>query len=171
VPRPHIHLLIAVVPVIAYFALRYRGRPSVKLVYVVFFGSQFPDLVDKPLATELFWIPNGRMFAHSLMIALPISIGVLLFVWRRDQLREGTAFVFAYLSHIVADFRQHLFQPNPTLHPNMLWPLSEVREHHVPYWGGPGGIYADLWAAFSIFVLLLTAYLIITELDAEATAV
>ncbi|WP_380679199.1 metal-dependent hydrolase [Salinigranum sp. GCM10025319] len=167
--RPHIHLLIAVVPVILYVLLRYRALPSLALVYVAFFGSQFPDLVDKPLATELLLIPNGRMFTHSLMIAVPVSIGVILFVRRRGYLREGAAFVFAYLSHIVADFHRQLLQQNPTVHPNMLWPLSEVREHHIPFWAGPGDMYVHLWTAFSIVVLLLTAYLIKTELDAHAT--
>jgi hypothetical protein len=47
---PHEHLLVALLPVVAYVGVRDRSR------------SQFPDLVDKPLAHQFCVLPSGRVF-------------------------------------------------------------------------------------------------------------
>jgi hypothetical protein len=65
------------VPVFAYVLVRNRGLPSRALSFAVFVGSQFPDLVDKPLAQELVVIPSGRVFVHSLLFAVLISVSRL----------------------------------------------------------------------------------------------
>ena len=91
------HLFVAALPVVAYVLVRDRRLPTPKLLYVVFVGSQFPDLVDKPLAHQFLLIPNGRMFAHSLVVAVPLCLVVTLAVRRSGHLREGVTFAFAYL--------------------------------------------------------------------------
>lgn len=73
------HFIIALLPVAVYALLRDKQLPSLQLVAVTFFGSQFPDLVDKPLAYELSLIPSGRVFMHSLPFAIPLSIAVVTY--------------------------------------------------------------------------------------------
>jgi membrane-bound metal-dependent hydrolase YbcI (DUF457 family) len=159
------HFLVAAIPVVVYVFLRDRELPSRKLAFVVLVGSQFPDLIDKPLAYQFFLIPNGRMFAHSLVIAIPLSIAVLLFVRRTGHTREGLAFGFAYLSHIVADFRRMLLRADPQFSPNVLWPLVPANPVGLePRWAGPGSINVKLWTAFSAALLLVTVYLVWAEL-------
>ena len=65
------HFLVAFLPVLMYVLVIDRRLPTVRLVAVAFIGSQFPDLVDKPLAYQFGLIPSGRVFMHSLPIALP----------------------------------------------------------------------------------------------------
>lgn len=164
------HFLVAAVPAVAYVVLRTRTLPSRKLLFVLFVGSQFPDLVDKPLAHQFHLIPNGRMFTHSVVVALPVSLGVLLLARRTDNVPAGLAFLFAYFTHIVGDRRTQLLQPNPQIHPNLLWPLTQVeRAQGVPSWAGPGSINVKLWTVFSLVLLLVTASLTRQEVRAHSS--
>jgi hypothetical protein len=50
-----------------------RGhRPTAATALVVAVASQFPDLVDKPLAWTLSVLPSGRSLAHSLLVLVPL---------------------------------------------------------------------------------------------------
>lgn len=161
------HLLATAIPVLAYVLIRDRARPTRKLLFVVFFGSLFPDLIDKPLAYQWFLIPNGRAFAHSPLIAIPLSIGVLLIVRRTGHVREGVVFVFAYVAHIVADFWWLLDYPASNHYQYLLWPLVPApTTPRVPAWAGPNAIYLTLWTVFSLAVLFFTGYLLVRELRA-----
>ena len=71
------HFLVAFLPVLMYVLVIDRRLPSVRLAAVAFIGSQFPDLVDKPLAYQSGLIPSGRVFMDSLPIALPFLIGII----------------------------------------------------------------------------------------------
>jgi len=44
------HLLVAALPVIAYTTIRHQRVPDGMVLFGVVLGSQFPDLIDKPLA-------------------------------------------------------------------------------------------------------------------------
>lgn len=145
---------------------RDRSPPTRGLLFVVFVGSLFPGLVDKPLAHQFFLIPTGRAFTHSPLVAIPLSVGVLLAVQRSGHLREGTAFVFAYGAHVVTDVLWMLeYTPTDPLR-HLLWPLLPAPSTpRVPEWAGPGEIYLTLWTAFSITLLSLTVYLLARELD------
>lgn len=162
--RPIEHFIVAVVPVLLYVVIRDRQLPSSRLVWIVFFGSQFPDLVDKPLAHVFFVLPSGRVFMHSLPFAVPISIGVLGYAWRTRRPRAGVAFVFAYLSHLAADNYRAFIGPNPHVPPDLLWPLVPPKPRPiVPYWAGPASINLHLWTLFSVIVLSVTAYFLVTD--------
>lgn len=80
-----------------------RGRaPGALLLPWIVLGSQFPDLVDKPLAWYLGAIPSGRMLAHSVFVATVVVAGAVWLAGRFDS-HAGTAFGVAYLSHLLGD--------------------------------------------------------------------
>lgn len=124
---PWSHLFVAVFPVILYVALRHRRLPSALLIGAVATGSQFPDLVDKPLAWGVDVLINGRMFMHSLVFAIPISTAVILIATKYGNISLGSGFVFGYLLHIAGDFYTAFVGPAQYIPSNMLWPLLAPR--------------------------------------------
>jgi hypothetical protein len=164
---PSEHFIIALLPVAGYALLRDRHLPSLQLVAVTFFGSQFPDLIDKPLAYELHLIPSGRVFMHSLPFAVPLSIAVVAYAVRTDRTRLGAAFAFAHLSHLVAD-NQRILPPDPYVSSDLLWPLQPpVMRPAVPQWVGEGAVNLHLWTGFSVLVLALAAYILVVDLQTQ----
>lgn len=107
------------------------GRPPIGLtVFALGFGTQFPDLIDKPLTWTIPLLPYGRSLAHSLF-----SFVLILFVLRilfryPDQRALTTAFGIGYGTHLIGDGL------GPVLHGNyfalgyLLWPLTDVPEGH-----------------------------------------
>ncbi|MCO8244779.1 MULTISPECIES: metal-dependent hydrolase [unclassified Haladaptatus] len=82
---------------------RDEGEQTLLTLVAVAIGSQFPDLVDKPLASNAGILPTGRSLAHSLGTAT-VVIGVVRWIGRRRG-REEEAFAFSvgYLTHSLAD--------------------------------------------------------------------
>ena len=144
-------------------SFRTRRLPSLEIGAVAFVGSQFPDLIDKPLALQLQLIPTGRVFMHSLPFAIPVWLLVFAYGWKTERPRGAAAFVIAHASHLVADNYVPLALgriPN-----DLLWPFRPpVARPAVPYWAGPMSINVHLFTAFSIAVLTVTAYFLITDI-------
>lgn len=162
------HFIVAIVPVSAYVLVRDRRLPHLRLVGIVFVGSQLPDLIDKPLAHQLGLIPTGRVLFHSLPIAIPVICVVGWYALRTNRTRAGGAFAFAYLSHIVADNYRALLPPDPTIPNDMVWPFRPaIPRPTVPYWAGPESINIHLWTVFSVTVLSVTAYYVYLDIAAE----
>ncbi|MFD1570475.1 metal-dependent hydrolase [Halorubrum laminariae] len=162
------HFIVAVVPVVAYVLVRDRRLPTGRLLAVVFVGSQLPDLIDKPLAHQFGLLPSGRVFVHSLPVAIPIVCLAGWYAWRTDRLRTGSAFAFAYLSHLVADNRRALSPPNPTLSDDMLWPLRPATPRpDVPHWAGEASINVRLWSLFAAVVLAVSAYHLYRDINEQ----
>lgn len=108
------HLCLAYLLYVGYAAVRSRRLPARWALLPVAAGSQFPDVIDKPLS---YWelIPSGRSLAHSLFT----FVIVCLVVWRiaehlrnrwpaknwREKLRAMTpaAFTVGYCSHLLGD--------------------------------------------------------------------
>ena len=67
------------------------------------FGSQFPDLVDKPLAWWFGVLPSGRSLAHSLITASVLLSAVYLVSTRFDREEPAVAFAVGYVSHCFSD--------------------------------------------------------------------
>jgi len=75
---------------------------------IVAFASQFPDLIDKPLAWYLGVLPGGRTLAHSLFAAAAAG-AVVLWIGRRWQREEAAfAFILGYITHVVSDIEPRL---------------------------------------------------------------
>lgn len=159
---PHVHFFIALIPVVFFIFIQYRQLPSVELTAVTFVGSQFPDIIDKPLGAQLNLIPTGRVFIHSLPFAVPICIVILAYSWRTDRARGGVVFVYAYLSHLAADNYSALAAgriPN-----DLLWPFRPaIPRPSIPYWAGPNEVTLHLFILYSVVVLLLTTHYVIKD--------
>lgn len=158
------HFIVAFVPALAYVVVCDRRLPTLRFVGVVFLGSQFPDLVDKPLAHQFVVLPSGRVFMHSLPTAVLLLLILGLYGWKTDRTRLSSAFVFAHLSHLLADNHGVLLGPNPQISPDLLWPfVPPVARPVTPSWAGPEGIYVHLWTTFSIIVLSFSVYVLLSD--------
>lgn len=80
-----------------------RRPPTGPAAIAVVFGTQFPDLVDKPLAWTFGVIPNGRSLTHSLFAAALVILVVQLLLRRRGHAVAATAFAVGYLTHLFGD--------------------------------------------------------------------
>ncbi|WP_254535867.1 metal-dependent hydrolase [Halomarina litorea] len=86
-------------------------------------GTQFPDLVDKPLAWSFALLPSGRSLAHSLLTAA-LVIGVGGAVARRYDRRDvAAAFGVGYLSHLLGDALLPLVRLDVVFLRFLAWPL------------------------------------------------
>lgn len=89
----------------------------------VLVGTQFADVVDKPLAWWFGVVPSGRSLAHSLLVAVPLSALVLAVTWHRSHPEVGTAFGLGYASHLVGDTAVAFYYWRPEEFTFLLWPL------------------------------------------------
>ena len=155
--RPIEHLIVALLFVGCYVLLTAQRLLSLKIAAVTFVGSQFPDIIDKPLALELGLLPTGRVGMHSLPVAVPVWALVMLYSWKTDRARAGSAFVIAYASHLLAD--NHTALAGGRIPSDLFWPFSPpVPRPAIPYWAGPRSINIHLFTLFSIGVLGITTY-------------
>jgi hypothetical protein len=80
----------------------------------------------------------------------------------------SAAFIAGHASHILADNYRSLQGPDPSIPPDMLWPLMDAAPRPpVPYWAGPDSINLHLWTLFSATVLTILAYIIIQDIRAH----
>lgn len=104
-------------------AVLLRWRLSRAELIAVFVGSQLPDLVDKPLAWWFSVLPSGRSLFHSLLVAVPLSLLVLVVAWYLTHPEVGFAFGVGYASHLVGDSYAALYYWRPEEFSFLLWPL------------------------------------------------
>jgi hypothetical protein len=83
--------------------LRYRRPPDGQAVLALGIGTQFPDLIDKPLSWTFGILPSGRSMGHSLVFATLLGIVVWYVVRQYDRRTEAVAFFCGHLLHIVGD--------------------------------------------------------------------
>lgn len=106
-----------------YSRLRYRRPPLGPAVLALAVGTQFPDLIDKPLAWSFSVLPSGRSLAHSL-VTLSVVAAVLYWLSRhRSEIREVGAFLAGWTSHVFADGYGVLLGEPGCLN-YLLWPLA-----------------------------------------------
>jgi len=164
---PPEHFLVAFIPLLTYIIVRDKQFPDRRFVAVVFAGTQFPDLIDKPLAYQFGIIPSGRVFMHSLPTAIPVLLVVGFYGWKTNRVRLGAAFVFSHLSHLLADNRRMLIQQNPQIPPELLWPFASIERQITPHWAGTGGINVFLWTLFSLVVLSILVYILVVDMSEQ----
>lgn len=123
----------------------YRDAPSSRETLVVLFAAVLPDLVDKPLAWQFGLLEGGRTLAHSLFLALPLSIVVLIVSYSRGWPRVGWAFAVGYLTHLVSEVLPSAISGEGPGIGLVLWPITaggggqgesfyeEVMVNLVPY--------------------------------------
>jgi len=105
-----------------------ENRPPGEIAAVVLlFGSQFPDLVDKPLAWYLGVLPTGRTLAHSFVLIGPLVVVVYLLAARYSRAEYAIAFSVGAVSHILIDALPALWGgTDPGF---LLWPLVAVEPY------------------------------------------
>lgn len=99
------------------------GRPEILVLAV---GTQFPDLIDKPLGWGTTILPSGVSLAHSYLVAVPaVALGIVLAtgVGRREL---GYAFGLGYLSHTPADVLARYLLSDDVILSAFVWPLVPV---------------------------------------------
>lgn len=97
--------------------------PSDRAAIAAVFGTQLPDLLDKPLGWVFDIFPSGISVGHSLVVALGLSVLVLTAGFRSNYRQESLAFCLGLLSHIPADiFYPMLFGGRPNWAVT-LWPF------------------------------------------------
>lgn len=80
-----------------------RRSPSGPAAIALAVGTQFPDLVDKPLAWSFHLLPSGRSLAHSLLTAVVLVAVLEVLLRRRGAGAIATAFGVGYVSHLLGD--------------------------------------------------------------------
>lgn len=91
-----------------------RGRtPTGAATIALVVGTQFADLVDKPLSWSFDLLPAG-VLAHSLFFAIPFSALVLVVARRVSHTDLAGAFVVGYLSHLPADVLPSFLTGDPS---------------------------------------------------------
>ncbi len=103
--------------------LRTGRVPDGTSVWLVVLGSQFPDLVDKPLAWTFHVLPSGRSFAHSLFTAGSVLGLLSIFARKRDRTEYVYAFGLGYLSHLFADGLYPVLRGRYRKQSYLLWPI------------------------------------------------
>jgi hypothetical protein len=165
---PAEHVVVAFLPALAYVLVRDGRLPRLHVVGLVLVGSLFPDLVDKPLAHQFGLLPSGRVFMHSLPVAVPFLAVVVLYGWRTDRVRPSSAFAFGHLSHLLADTHRALLGPTPRVPPDLLWPFTRPTPRSaVPHWAGAGGVNVRLWTVFSVVVLSVLLSVVLADVRAR----
>lgn len=89
---------------------------------LVLFGTQFPDLVDKPLAWSFHFLPSGRSLGHSLFAFGAVCVLLGAYLRWRDRPFLVVPFAVGYFTHLVTD---------------ALYPLLEGQYRYVAYLGWP----------------------------------
>lgn len=119
-----------------------RGDPPAEWpVFVVAFGTQFPDLVDKPLSWWFGVLPGGRTLAHSIYVGIVILAVVGYVSSRLDRSELAWAFGIGYLTHLVGDsvYALDLYSgSNVETAQFLAWPLTQpivyvIEWHMIPY--------------------------------------
>lgn len=106
-----------------YSRVRNGKVPAGLAVVALAVGTQFPDLIDKPLAWTFGVLPSGRSLGHS-VFALAMVGGVVLWLGRRrGALPAAVAFVVGWGSHLMAD-GYTLLLGEPTCIRYLVWPLA-----------------------------------------------
>ena len=106
-----------------------RPPPSTLTALVVAFGTQFPDLVDKPLAWYFGVLPNGRSLAHSLITATLVCALMIRAADRYDRRELGVAFAVGYLAHLPGDMVGSIANGSFDSLAFLLWPVLPPVEY------------------------------------------
>lgn len=116
------HAAVGYLLYVAYTRLRYDRPPNGLAVVLLLFGTQLPDLIDKPLAWTLPILPSGRSLGHSLLFLAPLVLLVTVAV--RDRNSEwATAFAIGALSHTIVDVLPALIRGDLAYTTSLVWPL------------------------------------------------
>ncbi|MFC7130073.1 metal-dependent hydrolase [Haloferax chudinovii] len=116
------HLLFGAFAYFGYRRIRQLGTSRVSVGLSLTLGTQFPDLVDKPLAWYVGVLPTGRSLAHSIFTFFLVAVVLTQIGWRVDRDEAVFAFLFGYFTHIVGDIIPPLLDGERYYATFFLWP-------------------------------------------------
>lgn len=123
---PWEHLAVGYLLYSGYVRVQHRERPTAAAAVAVAVGTQFPDLVDKPLAWVFGILPSGVSLAHSVFTAAGLSLVVVLLGRRIQRERPAVGFAVGYLSHLPADILYPVILGRRVMVEAFLWPVASV---------------------------------------------
>jgi hypothetical protein len=126
----------AAVGYLAYTALcRFRtgSVPDGAAVLALAVGTQFPDLIDKPLAWYLGVLPSGRSLGHSVFVTALLLAVVhrVAMHYRRQEL--SLAFAVGHLLHLAGDTVYPLADGDIGQLQFLLWPVVSQQGGETGY--------------------------------------
>lgn len=129
---PWEHVLFAYVFYSVFVHFWFRARPTDWPVAALAFGSLLPDLVDKPLAWQFGLFETGWAIAHSVFVAVPLSLLAYAVARYRGADRVGIGFAFGYLLHLVGDVLPASLSRGELYLTPVLWPFGNPTVSHSP---------------------------------------
>lgn len=120
-----------------------RSPPADWAVLTVLLATQVPDLVDKPLSWGLGVFPTGYALGHSVFVAIPVGVGLLVLGVRSGRGALAAAFVVGYWTHLVADVLDPLRRGASPLPNRVLWPVVTDTPYEEALGLGRGVAYLD----------------------------
>jgi len=121
---PWEHLAVGYLLYSGYVHIRGEESPSPAAAVAVAVGTQFPDLVDKPLAWTFGVLSSGVSVAHSVFVFVGLSTILLVLARRLDIEAPGEGFVVGYLSHLPADALYPALLGGGVTVEKLFWPLT-----------------------------------------------
>jgi hypothetical protein len=129
------HVAVAYLLYTAFTRGYYGDLPRGGAVLALVFGSQFPDLLDKPLGWSLSILPGGRTLGHSIFFAIVVLSVVSYLASRYQHSEAATAFAIGYVVHLATDLPLAIFSGDFSDTTFLFWPVLEQ-----PEYANPGGI-------------------------------
>jgi len=123
---PWEHLAVGYLAYSLYCRLRADGPPGGRPVVALAVGSQFPDLVDKPLSWSLGLLASGHSLGHSVFVAVPVAALAVLAGGALGRRRAGEGFAVGYLVHLPSDVFYPLIRGGRPNADAVLWPLTSA---------------------------------------------
>jgi len=124
-------------------------RPTGAEATALAVGTQFPDLIDKPLGWGTSILPSGISLAHSLLCAVPVSLTAIALARYLGVRKVGLAFAVGYLAHLPGDIVYPMVLGGEPRLAFLLWPLLETPA------SAPASITGHVWGLFAQFLDLL----------------
>ena len=101
----------------------YRRSPDGVETVAVVIGSQFPDLVDKPLAWQFGVVESGYAVGHSVFVAVPVAVAAGALARARGRAGAALAFAVGYLAHLPGDVVPDYLREGRLPTEVVLWPV------------------------------------------------
>ena len=133
---PWEHVLFAYVFFSIFHRIWYSTAPPDWPVIALVIGSLLPDIIDKPLAWQFGLFESGYALGHSIFVAIPVSIVIILIAKKYSIERSGIGFIFGYLLHLVGDVLPPSIRHQELRLDPILWPFAERVDHHHSFIGG-----------------------------------
>lgn len=119
-----------------------RRAPRDDETIIVLAATQFPDLIDKPLSWGVGTFPTGYGIGHSVLVAVPVGIVLLVVVKFTDQRPWIVgSFLLGYWSHLATDVVPLTRAHDSANLGRILWPLVRMPPYETDYGLRRGFVY------------------------------